>query len=981
MKDFLPTMKRFTAGCVLLGILVPLLAGAADANWVNNGSIVVAPNIDATNFINNGTISISTSQPFDTSNTQNFTNSGSMSGSVGFRFDTAPRNSSGQLIGQRKLASYFHNRNGGVVSAVDGGGLLVGGVFVLPATGSYLLVQATNIINQGTLSVGASGLMQIVGTNVNLSRSALGVDAIIPTGSLNGASNFTPSVAISDVYWGQTNDTFNTAQIATRLTTDIITVSNSVLVTNTVDALRAQSPIHEVNFGGFPLQTSVGVDVIPFPAGFTNVVGVYTNALGGSNLFVQAVFVRVGSTNMGANIRFSPSPIPTNGFRSVGIELFAVETNIISATSSTNYIYFSDTLASTTNRGTLLNVQDGTRRPANYVLSRLPVPQFTGGLTNNTVFTTNLLYAPGFDTLVSGGPYAAYSATIDNLSSRPPAIPSGDYTNNPGRIEIKANQLDISRARIRTEGLLSIQADHLISSSNAVVDSENLSLNLGSTNGILRVQSLMKESVNRLRGTISAWSATWTNSFTPPSSTNAVNLNFHVLILDAQVLQDTIPVTVYSLQAKATNVIVSDNGILGRTMLVESESLTLDGNLTLTDTLVDWNQSLVPGLKNFTNNGALSIPNEAHFGDEGPTPYRAFVNNGSIQSYGQNIRSDYAQLSGFHFASASFSLLTTNGQIDGAVIFANNSVKLAGDAIRLNQSIINSGSYLELNVTNSLTDDGAGSGNDIVMFDGFFMSQKPTTGDLLGTTVASIAPNFALVNHVWAGRDDGVNITGFSNNVALGRLVLEPAGADPLYVFSGAGVANGLYVDLLDLSLLSDYASQLQIDPNLTIYYAAAILSTNAAPINGQSTEEYLDGQFGGRLRWVPGFAGPNSTTTVTINGNQIISVNLALRNSGVLDSDADGTVNGLDASPFDGVMIDSIQRNVSPAGYRLTWDAAPNTLYQVEARTNLTTSAWSVLFTTTSTNATVAPWTVLDTNAAPAGVTRYYRVTYSPNN
>lgn len=979
MKDFLSYMKRLNGYCALVGVLLPMAVGATDGTWVNNGTIVVAPNIDATNFVNNGTFSVATTQPFDTSNTENFTNSSTMTGSVGFRFDTAPRNSSGQLIGQRKLASIFHNRNNAVVSSVDALGGFFGGVFVVPSVGSYLLVNATNVINQGTLSVGAGGLMQIVGTNVNISRSALGVNAITPTGSVNGTTNFTPSVAITDNYWAQTNDSFNTAQIARRTVTDLITFSNLVLITNTVDALQVTTPAHGVTAGGFPFTTQIGFNIVPFPAGFTNVVGVYTNALNPTNLFAQAVFVRLGSTNMGANIRFSPSPIPTNGFRSVGIQLYSVETNVIAATAATNYLYFSDTLAATTNRGTLLNIQDGTRRPANYVLSRLEVPQFTGGVTNNTVFTTNLLYAPIFDTLVSQGPYAAYSATIDNLASRPPAIPSGDYTNNPGRIEIRANTLDMNRARIRTEGLLSIQTAHLISSSNAVVDSENLSFNLGSTNGTLRVQNLMKETVNRLRGTVSAWSAVWTNSFTPQGSSNVVNLNFHVLVLDAAVLQDVIPVTVYELQAKATNVIVSDNGILGRTFLVQADSLTLDGNVTLTSTLTDWNQSRVPNLKHFTNNGNLSIPNEAHFGDEGATPYRSFVNTGFIQSYGQTIRSDYAKLSGYHFAFAGFSLLATNAQLDGGYVTANDSIKLAGGAVHLNQATLDSGSFLEINVTNSLTDDGATSFNNISVVDGFYMSRKPATGDLLGTAINTLAPSFAQVNHVWAGRDDGVNVTGFSNNVALGRLVLEPAGSDPLFVFSGAGVANGLYVDYLDLSQLSDYASQIQIDPNLKIYYAAAAISPT--PTNGLSAEQVLDGQFGGHLRWVPGFAGPNSTTNVTINGNQVISVNLALRTSTTLDSDADGVVNALDASPFGGVTISSIVRNTSPSGYKLTWNAAPNTLYRVEARTNLTTAAWATLFTTTSTNSAVAPWTVLDTNAAPAGVTRYYRVTYSPNN
>src|SRR6187551_699679 len=99
------------------------------------------------------------------------------------------------------------------------------------------------------------------------------------------------------------------------------------------------------------------------------------------------------------------------------------------------------------------------------------------------------------------------------MVSYPPAIPAGDYTNNTGRVEIQAANLDMNRARIRTEGLLSIKAYHLISSSNAVIDSENIALNLGSTNGTLQVQSLMNDTVDRITGSLMAFSFVWTNAY------------------------------------------------------------------------------------------------------------------------------------------------------------------------------------------------------------------------------------------------------------------------------------------------------------------------------------------------------------------------------------------------------------------------------------------------------------------------------------
>src|SRR5882672_8620967 len=91
-----PSMKRlFIPGLVTL-MLLPQFGRATDTFYINNGTVTFPPQIDATNFINNGSFDFSlnpTVYPFDTSNTENFTNNGTMFGSVGFRFDTAPASS------------------------------------------------------------------------------------------------------------------------------------------------------------------------------------------------------------------------------------------------------------------------------------------------------------------------------------------------------------------------------------------------------------------------------------------------------------------------------------------------------------------------------------------------------------------------------------------------------------------------------------------------------------------------------------------------------------------------------------------------------------------------------------------------------------------------------------------------------------------------------------------------------------------------
>ena len=130
-------------------------------------------------------------------------------------------------------------------------------------------------------------------------------------------------------------------------------------------------------------------------------------------------------------------------------------------------------------------------------------------------------------------------------------------------------------------------------------------------------------------------------------------------------------------------------------------------------------------------------------------------------------------------------------------------------------------------------------------------------------------------------------------------------------------------------------------------------------------------------MRWVSTFAGPNSSVDVIINGNQTIQVNRALRNSTIIDSDSDGIPNFFDPSPFDGVVT-TLQVQNSPPGYRISWIAAPRTVYRVETRGMQTAEPWSVLLQTTNTSSASAPWSVVDTNMS-LGI-RQYRVSYNPN-
>ncbi|MBI3850122.1 MAG: hypothetical protein HY298_07515 [Verrucomicrobia bacterium] len=1015
-------MKRLLLSGLMSLILLPSIAWATDDTYVNNGNVIFPPQIDATNVINNGTFDFrfnTTVLPFDTSNTRNFTNTGNMVGSVGFRFDNSPSSS-----GTRKLAANFRNRQAGVITAIDGIGILsqvdgqpLNTEFLVP---SFLLISATNVINEGTVSAGAGGLLRMVGTNINLARSGVQIRPIVPQGSINNlfTNYFAPEIAIYDNYWGQTNQVMDSANIIQASGPDVIVTSPPSDV--------QFSP--RFIFGGAFFGTIFGTATIQLnnPVGdfytntlaFTNIM--FTNMTGGlesTNVPLtnvqQAVFVQLpasGDVNVG--IRFFNSTDIRNPMKTASVGISLAQTNVVTTGNDLSSIYLVDTLASETNRSFYTNFTDLlTLRPQNYLLERLEPFEFAFGFSGNADFTPNFLYDTNFASATVTNDYAAYSAFVDNIASRPPNIPAGTVTNLPGRIEIEADSLDVTKTRFRADGLLNIRTKHLISSSNAVVDCENLSYTLGSTNGNLKVQNLAKESVTRFQGDIFAWSGVWTNQlniiipnfapdpadtnvpptkFIPAPLTNVTEVRLHALLVYAGDMLTEVPVVVNAMVTHSTNVAINDKMIVVQSFLIDGQSFTLNGSITFSNTvfidtrgnaivvsLDSWIATNAPNLLYFTNNGTLKIPREAHFGDDRLIPYSAFVNKANITAGGQSIASSYFENDGNLTANDGGIFVTTpSGKMEDGQISATADVQFFASVLKFDRSSINTGSRLDLMVTNSLFDAGGTAGNLFTCRDGFRLLIKPQTGDLLGTTFQTVAPNFAEVDHDWAGADRGPSAAGFSDNAAIGGLALTPEGFDPLFVFSGTGEANGLYVDFLDLSQLSDYQNQLQIDPNLVIYYAAASLSftppfTNGAP---QQPEEYLDGQFNGHLRWVRDFAGPNSSVAVVSNGVSIL-VNRALRNSLIIDSDGDGIPNGSDFFPFDTVLMARLAVTNQPAMTAvLSWNATAQTVYQVQSADNFISPNWqTVLYYTNS--ATTDGVVTIQIPVPPGSLRQFYRV------
>ncbi len=1005
-------MKQFGLLVVAVFLTVAgLRAGQyTEPVFFNNGYVAATdlPQIDAYGFINLGTF-YAASDPaiYDFMNVLDYTNRGEMVGYPGFRFDCTDD------YGVRRPTRTFHNS--GTIMATEGSIYLGYSNMYSP---NYIQIRATNVVSPGLLSVMNAGNLRIEGSSVNLTRARLSVESLQSSMLANSyvyvddiPVEFSPDNAVYDLYWG------TGVQDPPPLRGPINT---RTILQFTGQGVYANAPGHYVTdlYGEFrtAFQTFVPIQYNTTFA-YTGVVGevslVLTNYDGTisnisvpTNIYRQAVVVGLSDTNIQVRTKFSPGSGLT-AFNAVAVELSAPTTNIMTDSPEINSIYFVDYLADETNLVIVANngvLPPVTSRPFMYEIWRTQPPAFMAGYNFNSELFRSIVYDMAFSNILATNYYAGYMASVDYLQSRPPeSVPGATPTNLPGRIDIFADTLDLSMARIRGMGAINIHTDHLKSSAQAKIDVANLGYNLTSTNGLLTVTNLAKVSVDRLSGGIRAWSGLWTNQFalifsnwvwTPDSNyfspiTNPIDCGIHCLILEARTMQSTQAVVVHAFNARSTNVVINDALTVGGPFTIDAESFTVNGQLVLTNIeniLNDWHYTNAPSLTHFTNNGWISIPNVANYGGGYPGGRRwtRMVNTGTLEAVGHAIDCDEFMDSGNTSTRGSYSLSAGNAKFEGARLLTAGDTHIAVQDIKMHNATIISDRSLFLNVENSLSDSGGNANNQFNVQDGFHLVRKPQTGDLLGTTFTTTAPQFLSSAHTWAAENRGADRVGFQNNAAIGELELRVFPYSELRfgppIDAQGNPAEGdfaMYVDYLDLdvTLQTDPEnSGLLIEPGFTLYFAYANV-----PV------ESLDGKFDGRLRWVQNFAGPRSGIDVLVHsgagGPKTIQVNKALLDSKLIDSDGDGLANLYDRWPFDGPTITSVRfQGTPPTQTLVSFGAAANTVYQIESASVLPTSEWTPVTTITNDAANARTLTVTDVFVNLAeGRERYYRVSYGP--
>ena len=982
-----------------------LLAASAAAQtlplYENYGFVREAPQIDAVAFANYGLFSIATTLPFDFENTINFTNRGTMIGRPGFRFATAST-----ATPPFKPAAAFVNEVGGTITATDVAGLLAadlvtadggtqvpgesvsaGGFSGQLLTPSYLLLSADTIANKGYLIAGAAGLLQVKGKNVDLSRSGVGIARIELSSTFSANdTNYVPDPGIYDSYWGITN------QFDMRV---------APLLSITAKGTNATSPRHEVTnsvFSPFGIPTTVAVSITNPTTGLvslmTNVGGADPETGRVTNIYRQAVFVQISDTNFTMNVKWAPSNIATNPYQTPIIEFAMLETNVITGDVETNTLYLLDTLASGTNYTLLMNraANPTTFIPGTYALRRSAPPEFRTAAAGKGTLTNTFFFNPADTNFVAivTNLFAGYSAQIESLASRPPAVSGLEITQFPGRVEIDADNLDLTKARLRGTALISIETPNLVASQGVNVDSENVRMDLAVPDGkTLNVEKVIKEQVVRLNGSLRSYSAIWTNFFgvkatnqveEPAGSgtmTNVVTnlvteIDCHVLIVDATGLKSTKAVTTHDFVVHADSVVVSDPTTVVRTFVADTDKLTLNARLTLTGAITNWSATNAPRLKSFANKGVFTVTNTANFGQDLPNGYDSFANSGVINASGIKVRAGSFENSGGMTSRVDGIVIQTQtARFESNTMVSARDLALSGNNLRFHSSTNRATGRLILSATDSLSDSGDFANNVFEVRNGFQLPYKPASGDLLGTTLQSIAPRFARVEHLWAGADLGVSSVGFQNNVAIGRLILG-GDRDVQLSFTGTGEHNGMYVEQLDLTgaltnavASGDLTSALSIDPNLTIYFA-----------NSNVPADQLEKQSEGRLRKVPAAASSSFVQVAVRSSGETVSMQRAVRESTTLDSDGDGIVNAYDAYPLDqdnGVRLNG-SKVAGATSIALSWQAAARTSYVIEFTASLQDPKWETLSTFTNPDGAAQVATFRD-QMIGEHAERYYRI------
>ena len=943
-----------------------LVFGQNPTQFVNDGRLNESTEgvVDAEIFVNNGLVIFEsiTPFPFDTQNTLAYTNNGIMNHPAGFVFEHIDNQ------GRRSPAhSFFNGVNGSIGASFPPYGFDEVETNIVYFTDNRITVSANEVANQGLISVGSSGLIDLHGAHLDLSDGGLMVETVQNAfDSVSFGTNFVPSTGIFDNYWGGlTNSTRDFSGLLNVVGTAANITSPSHIITNIIN--------------GFGFGNVIGLQNADF--------SIVSNALTETNIIVQAVFSST-PPSIGTQIRFTPSE-RTNEIATATIEYTASLPNPVTGSEDVMTVYLQDTLAWATNLVFEQNLLTGNSlKPSTYNIYRNPPIEWFLGAPGLGELSPDLLYNSTFSNTVVTNYHAAYSTYVspsaDNVRYEPSSsIPAREYIS--GAIELETDVLDLRNARIKGN-FLDIKADHLIGGSVDSIHAAHANYQLSSTNSVLDFASVVPDTVPNFSGDLKAYSAIWTNLSgiiitNPPAdenseetyTTNVVEYFYHVLMVDGvsgweqSGLKTTTPSIIHDLALTAPEEVVIGNALVDQSFHVDSPSLSIDGDLLLEGRIQDLKSQQVSSVRNFTVNGSLSVNDEIELGTGEHGPLESFVNHGNVFSRTHRILSDYVENRGEINAGSTVTIEADTVKLQSGTI-AGKGVSISAKHLKMHDSTLPATD--RLNILSSFVDSGEEANNLITVNNGFFLGSVADNGDLLGTSISSILPWWAEIEHSWAGSDLGKTESGFSNNAALGHLALSGVGNARARFSSPNGTSAALYVDMLEFQgdFAEKWESNLTVDSNFTIYFGGSNLPA-----------EELDGALGGRLQWVPSYAGPRSGVAYTRPDGTVERVNKARLLSGMIDDDGDGIANGLDVEPFEGVLLNGIVFTSTPnPAASLSWTSGPGAKFEVQFKNHILDENWTTLGSVANLS-DVAQVLRYDDTGLEEHANRFYRVIFLP--
>lgn len=911
---------------MLSALAVLALAGAAQATsplFQNNSSLYFTvpgnspPIYDVTAFDNENVFSVTyntTPVLYQPLNTYYYTNNGTMiyngflSSQSGYRFDLQTTN----VIPHTMAGTIYNPGDIRCNSTIDGFGFGPG----------KCIFNATNIINSGTITVGVGGDITFNSKFTDLSFAALTVET--------AASKFSAPTAAIGIggAWDPTQNLFNN--------------SASSSTPNQFTAFNSKSYFQVVNPGS-------------------------------PNVTVRAVFIANDSPDVPYNVYFGSPANPVLGNGTALIEWAGANQDSATCNPYTNYLSLYnqfDLVGSTNNR-----VQ-GNGLPSNFQIIQSSASLVPGATPAVQSFQN--VFQPAASITPSNAYISVLLQSTTVATNASGANPSGALTNLPGKISITAsNKLNLANVQLSGENYLALIAPNQFDGSqNSTIVAPYSDINLGVTNGRLNIANLISSGVATVGGNLQAWSARWNYT-----DAGGINFDFSVVIVTSQLTAQS-PSWIQNLKLHATNsLVINDVMNVFNSLYIDATNLTLATNscgngFTSLDGELNWYNSLtfgptqIPNVLWLTNSGAIRALNDSIFGTSAQR-YVAFINNGLVSDKGTTIwTTNFVNAGSFTNGSGGFTLTSQRSVMTNGSIYANGSVSLTTSNLTVTNETMVVGRSLTIVSPNFLTDvptnlppNSAFSSNNWVVGsfalsgDGISLPVLPARGDLLGTTITSMAPTNKGIVHLWAGQDRGYSVAGFSNNTAIGHLVLDALGAAPLngrFTFNGASASNAMYVDEIEFKDYSTNTSPgggslnmngITFNPNLVIYYAQAILNgaSIAERLNKGNTNNGVN-NLTSHFRWVPAYAGYFSSTNLINPDGTTNTVNKALAESGSIDSDGDGIVNNADSTPFfqsSQINLTAFLTNVPPQKVKIVFQTIPGATNFVYYATNLNTPNW----------------------------------------